>query len=126
MSLINRHRAAPGETPEQTLARLDAASRNAARRASDESRKPRFKVRYIAETYDIAEVDTFIDSIDGRTADEIRKVHFRTVILRGYDKAKVDQILDEHEARLNPSAKPTKPSRPIPTMPVELTPDERS
>ena len=111
MSLIHRRTRAVGETPQQTLERLNHASSHRPT-ATDEFRRPRLKVRYIAETYDMAEVDAFIDSIDRRTADEIHNVHFTTVILRGYDKARVDNFLDECEARLTMSkGAPLGPSR---------------
>ncbi len=101
MSLINRHRAAAGETPEQTLARLAAASRVADGPAPDQPRRPRFKVVKMAEGYNMAEVDAFIDTIDQRTADEVREVHFSTVRLtRGYDEDEVDRFLDEQVAHL--------------------------
>ena len=125
MSLINRHRAAPGETAEQTLARLAAASNARGRDDLDEARQPRFKVVRLAETYDMAEVDAFIDTIDQRTADEVRKVHFSTVRLRGYDKSKVDRFLDEYEDELNLAAGVTAPAHPTPAKPAPPTPARR-
>lgn len=130
MSLINRHRVATGETPEETLARLDAASRAAAGPATEQPRRPRFKVVRLAETYAMSEVDAFIDTIDQRTVGEVREVHFSTVRLRGYDKRQVDHFLDEHEARLNgaagvmPPADPTADERAEPpaVMGSELQP----
>ncbi|MDH5278764.1 MAG: DivIVA domain-containing protein, partial [Actinomycetota bacterium] len=127
MSLLDRYREASGETPEQTLARLHAASRAAAAPASGQPRGPRFTVVKMAEGYNIAEVDAFIDTIDQRTPGEVRGVQFSTSRLtRGYDEDEVDRFLDEYEARLTVAAGVTEPAHPSRAEPAPLTPAKGS
>jgi DivIVA domain-containing protein len=115
MSAGNRHGGSTGETPEQTLARLNAGSRIGESPGASRQGGLRFPVVRFREGYDICEVDAFIDTIDQRTADEVRGVRFSTTQLKaGYDEDEVDQFLDEQAARL---ADRVIPEPPPPTDP---------
>jgi DivIVA domain-containing protein len=123
MSLIHRHRQPTIETPEQTLARLrDAVPTRDP--VPDNHPDQRFTVaRKNGMGYNIAEVDTFIDTIGQRTADEIRNVIFTTQGRRnhGYDEDEVDRFLDEQIARLNTETQMSEPTDPPPHPPPDPT-----
>ena len=73
----------PDETPEQTLARLQAGQsaqtpQSAGGAAPDPSAGLRFPQVRLREGYDIEAVDAFIRDIRSRTSEEIRRVQFPT------------------------------------------------
>lgn len=117
MSLIKRRRKATGETPEQTLSRLQSAnpvvvspvvveppaveSAAAVPLETAPSQQPRFTLGRRGSGYAVEQVDAFMDTIDQRTVDEVHKVVFRPPgpFTCGYDVDEVDVFLDGEIAR---------------------------
>jgi DivIVA domain-containing protein len=126
MSLMSRHGVATGETPEETLARLNAASGAGLAPVASRSLGSRFPVVHLKEGYRTDEVDAFIDTLDQRTADEVQSVEFPTTRRRGYDEDEVDRFLNEYVARLNVAACVTEPAHPARADPAPLASARRS
>ncbi len=88
MALWSRRKPSAGtETPEQTLARLQAGA-------------PPSRFSLVRHGYDVGEVEAFLSTVEQKTAEEVRTVLFNSSSRRqqGYDEDEVDRHLDAIEA----------------------------
>jgi DivIVA domain-containing protein len=98
------------ETPEQTLARLQAAASpggqvNPASQTSGARYSPPLPLVRFREGYAIDQVDAFLDRSPRCTPEEVRDARFSTVrLIRGYDEDVVDALLDDVVAWLSEGA----------------------
>jgi DivIVA domain-containing protein len=93
--LVRKHPSSSGETPQQSLARLQRSTTAAATGAAPNAlvNTPLFTVVKWRKGYDINQVNEFVSRISRRTSSEIRNVRFKTV-RGGYHEHEVDDYLE--------------------------------